>query len=150
MKGGDRVDNKQYFMHEISRLRQRRQYLERKCEMTGKMLPACLIFRARIKGERGLQSIKTISPTVEYKSYGYLTCFYKGRNIYKYVPKNKIENIRKLTEAYRLFCQNMKQVRECNRRIVELLDKIGKIQIEEVKNYVKTTIKRNGKKKRTK
>ncbi|MEW6556401.1 MAG: hypothetical protein AB1349_03500 [Elusimicrobiota bacterium] len=127
------MDRKQDLMNEISKLRQRRQYAERRCEMTGRMLPACLIFRARVKGQKVLQSIKTISPNVEYKDYGYLTCFYKGRNIYKYVPQNEIENVKKLTEAYRLFCQNIQQVRELNKRIVELLDQIGEIQMEEIK-----------------
>ncbi len=86
------------------------------------------------------------------QGYGYLTCFYKGRNIYKYVPQNEIDKVRKLTEAYRLFCQNMKEVREVNRRIVELLDEIGEIQIslEETKRYVESRTKRNGKQRRTK
>lgn len=144
------MDRKQGLMYEISKLRQRRQYAERRCEMAGKMLPACLIFRARVKGQRSLQSIKTMDSTVEYKSYGYLTCFYKGKNIYKYVPQNEIENVGKLTEAYRLFCQGIQQVRELNRRIVELLEQIGEIQTEEIKKYVKARTKRVGKKKRTK
>ncbi|MEW6609634.1 MAG: hypothetical protein AB1414_19675 [bacterium] len=144
------MDRKRGLMDKISKLRQRRQYVERRCEMTGKMLPACLIFRARVKGERELQSIKTISSNIEYKGYGYLSCFYKGRNIYKYVPRDEIENVGRLTESYRIFYQNMKEVRGLNRRIVELLDKIGEIQTEGVKNYVKPRTKRVGKKKRTK
>jgi hypothetical protein len=144
------VDNKQRLMHEISKLRQQRQYAERRCATTGKMLPACLIFRARIKGKRDLQSIKTIDSTMEYKSYGYLTCFYRGKNIYRYISRDEIEKIKKSTSAYRIFCQNMQQVREYNSRIVELLDKIGEIQMEEVKNYVKARTKRVRKKKRAK
>ena len=144
------LDRKQSLMYEISKLRQRRQNAERRCEMTGKILPACLIFRARVKGQRSLQSIKAMGSTVEYKSYGYLTCFYRGRNIYKYIPQNEMENVGKLTFAYRLFCQNIQQVRELNKRIVELLDQIGEIQMEEIKKYVKPRTKRVGKKKRTK
>ena len=106
--------------------------------------------RSRIKGKRKFQPLKTIDTNLEYKNYGYLTCFYKGRNIYKYIPKNEIEEIGKLTETYRLFCQNMQQVREINRRIVKLLDKIGEIQTEEIKNYVKTRTKRISKKDRAK
>jgi len=136
-------------MHEISRLRQQRQYVERRCEMTGKLLPACLILRPRAKGRRDFQSIKTMSSDIEYKSYTYLTCFYRGRNIYRYIPKNEVAQVEKLTSAYRIFCQNMQQIREYNRRIVELLDKIGEIQTEEIENYVKTRTKRIGKKKRT-
>ncbi len=146
------MDRKQSLMYEISKLRQSRQYAERRCEMTGKMLPACLIFRARLKGQRELQSIKTVGSTVEYKSYGYLTCFYRGRNIYRYIPQDEIEKVGKLTEAYRIFCQSIQQVREINRRIVNLLDKIGEIQTFSggIKKYVKGRTKRNGKKSRTK
>ncbi len=118
--------------------------------MIGKMLGACLIFRARLKGKRDIQSMKTISSNTEYKSYAYLTCFYRGKNIYKYISKHRIREVERLTESYRLFCQNMKQVRELNRRIVELLDKIGEIQTEEIKNYVKSRTKSTGNKKRTK
>lgn len=132
-------------MHEISKLRQQRQHAERRCEMTGKMLPACLIFRSRIKGKREIQPIKTIGSNIEYKNYAYLTCFYRGRNIYRYIPKDEIDNVAKLTESYRIFCQNMQQVRQLNRRIVELLDKTGKTQ--EVKNHVKSRVERIGKKK---
>ena len=145
------MESKQRLMHEISRIRQQRQYAERRCEMTGKMLPACLIFRPIVKGTRVFQSMKTISSETEYKSYAYLTCYWQGRNIYKYIAKREIEGIAKLTEQYRIYCQNMQQVRELNKRIVELLDKIGEIQTEEMKKYVKTTgTKRIGKKKRTK
>jgi hypothetical protein len=144
------MDIKQRLVHEISKLRQQRQYAERRSEMTGKMLSACLIFRARLKGKRDLQSIKTIGSNIEYKSYGYLTCFYRGRNLYRYIPKNEIDKVAKLTESYRIFCQNMQQVRQLNRRMVELLDKIGELQQEEVKNYVETRTKRIGKEKRGK
>jgi len=136
-------------MHEISKLRQQRQYAERRCEMTGKMLPACLILRPRAKGTRDFQSIKAMSSDMEYKSYAYLTCFYRGRNIYRYIPQNEVDNVERLTSAYRIFCQSMQRVREFNRRIVELLVKIGEIQMEEIKNYVKPRTERIGKKKRT-
>lgn len=144
------MDIKQRLVHEISKLRQQRQYAERRSEMTGKMLSACLIFRARLKGKRDLQSIKTIGSNIEYKSYAYLTCYHKGKNWYKYVRKEDIQGIGKLTENYRIFCQNVQQVRQLNRRIVELLGKIGELQQEEVKNYVETRTKRIGKKERTK
>lgn len=151
------MDINQSLMHEISKLRQQRQYAERRSEMTGKMLPACLIFRSRIKGKRDFQPIKTISSNIEYKSYAYLTCFYRGKNIYRYISKNEIDQVKRLTEAYRIFCQNMQEVRQLNRRIVELLDKIGEIQQEEIKNYVQPSrfacgerrTKRIRKKKRT-
>ena len=134
-------------MHEISKLRQGRQYAERRCEMTGKLLPACLILRPRAKGRRDFQAIKAMSSDMEYRSYAYLTCFYRGRNIYRYIPRSEVDKVEKLTSAYRIFCQNMQQVREYNRRIVELLDKIGEIQTEEIKDYVKPRAKRIGGKK---
>jgi hypothetical protein len=137
-------------MHEISKLRQQRQYVERRCEMVGKMLPACLILRSRAQGTKEFQSIKAIGPNIAYKSYGYLTSFYQGRNIYRYIPKKDIGKVGQLTESYRTFCQNMQQARELNRRIVGLLDKIGEIQMEEIKDYVKPRTKRTGNKKRGK
>jgi len=153
MGGDSRMDNNQCLMHEISKLRQQRQHAERRCEMTGKMLPACLIFRSRIKGKRNFQPTKTIGSNIKYKNYAYLTCFYRGRNTYRYISKNEIDKVGRLTEAYRIFCQSMQQVRALNRRVVELLDKIGKLKQEEVKNYAQThkrTNRRDGKKKRTK
>jgi hypothetical protein len=114
--------------------------------MIAKMLPACLILRSRAKGTRDFQTMEAIGSNIEYKSYAYLTCFYQGRNIYRYIPKKDIGKVGQLTESYRIFCQNMQQVREYNRRIVELLDKIGEIQMEEIRNYVKTRTKRIGKK----
>jgi len=115
------VDNKQRLMHEISKLRQQRQYVERRCEMVGKMLPACLILRSRAQGTKDFQSMKTIGSHLSYKSYAYLTCFYQGRNIYRYIPKKDIGKVGQLTESYRIFCQSMQQVREFNRRLVHCL-----------------------------
>ena len=144
------MERKQRLMHEISKLRQQRQYVERRCEMAGKMLPACLILRLRAQGTKDFQSMKTIGSNIAYKSYAYLTCFYQGRNIYRYIPKKDIGKVGQLTESYRIFCQSMQQVREFNRRIVELLDKIGEIQQEEIKDYVEKRVKRISGKKRTK
>ena len=144
------MDRKQSLMHEISKLRQRRQYAERRCEMTGKMLPACLILRPRAKGTKDFQSMKTLGRHQSYKSYAYLTCFYKGRNICRYIPKKDIGKVGQLTESYRIFCQNMKLIREFNRSIVERLDRIGEIQTEEIRNHVKTRTNRITKKERTK
>jgi hypothetical protein len=144
------VDIKRCLMHEISKLRQQRQYVEKRCEMVGKMLPACLILRSRVQGTKDFQSMKTIGSHLSYKSYAYLTCFYQGRNIYRYIPKKDIGGVGQLTESYRIFCQSMQQVREYNRRIVELLDKIGEIQMKEIKDYVKPRTKRISRKKRTK
>ena len=143
------MDIKRRLMHEISKLRQKRQQAEKRCELTGKMLSACLILRPRVKGTRDFQSMKTIGTHLDYKSYAYLTCFYRGRNICRYIPKRDTGKVGQLTESYRIFCQSMQQVREFNRRLVELLDKIGAIQTEEIKDYVKPRTERIGKKKRT-
>ena len=128
--------------HIVSKLSQRRYYLEKGIENIPKMLSACLILRYRETGTRDFQSIERRSKSPSGKSYAYLTCFYRGRNIYRYVPKNEIDKVEKLTSAYRIFCQSMQQVREFNRRLVELLDKIGEIQQEEIKDYVEKRVKR--------
>jgi len=147
------VVTKQSLMRIISQLRQQRHYAERRCEAIGKMLPACLILRARTKGTRDFQSMKTITADVEYKNYAYLTCYYSGRNWYRYVRKQKLDEIEKLTENYRVFCESISAVRSLNKRIVELLDKIGQMQQEVIEKYVtgtKKIIRRNNSKKRTK
>ncbi|MCG2692926.1 hypothetical protein L6279_02335 [Candidatus Parcubacteria bacterium] len=134
-------------MKTISKLRQKRHYAERRCETAGKMLPACLIFRVRTKGTRDFQARRTITANLDYKNYAYLTCYQNGKNWYRYVRKQDIREIGKLTESYRIFCQSIKEVRSLNKRIVELLDKIAGIQTEDVKNYVKSRAERIGKKK---
>lgn len=143
------MEAKQNLMRVVSQLRQKRHYAERRCETIGKMLSACLIFRARTKGTRDFQSMETISRDVEYKNYAYLTCYYKGKNWYRYVRKEEEYEIEKLTESYRVFCQSIAEVRSLNKSIVEVLEKIGQIQKEGVEKYVrkhKIIIRRNVKK----
>ena len=61
---------------------------------------------------------------------------------HKYIGKRDIDKVSPLTETYRKFCWRMKEVRYLNRRIVELLDKIGEKQKEEVRDYVKKGIRK--------
>lgn len=130
------MEDKRNLMKAISQLRQKRYYAERRCETIGKMLSACLIFRPRAKGTRDFQSMKTISSDVEYKNYAYLTCYYKRKNYYRYVRKQEQDEIEKLTENYRVFSQSIAEVRSLNKSIVEVLEKIGQIQQQEVEKYV--------------
>jgi len=141
------VETKQSLMKTISRMRQKRYYAERRCETIGKMLPACLIFRVRAKGTRDFQARETITANLDYKSYAYLTCYYRGKNWYKYVRKQEMPEIGKLTERYRIFCRGRAEIRSLNKRILEMLDRIGEIQKEEVKKYVSKRTERIGKKK---
>lgn len=140
------MGTKEGLMRTVSQLRQRRYYAERRCEGIGKMLSACLVFRARTKGVREFRSLKAMKGYAEYKNYAYLTCYYKGRNWYKYIRKEEVEGIKKLTENYRMFSQRIAEVRSLNKRIVELLEEIGQIQAEEVRGYVQGRVKGIGKK----
>ncbi len=126
----------------LSKLRQRRYYLERKIEQTPKMLSACLILRYRVRGRRDFQSMKGIKEKPFGRSYAYLTYLEGGITKHRYVPKEEVGKIAKLTEPYRIYCENMAQVRSLNRRIVEVLERIGKMQKEEVKNCVQKRTKR--------
>jgi hypothetical protein len=83
------------------------------------------------------------------KSYAYLTYLEGGVTRHRYICKDEIDKTAKLTEPYRIYCEKMALVRSLNKRILELLAKIGKIQTEEVKNHVKSRVGRNGKKKGT-
>ncbi len=134
----------------VSKLSQRRYYLEKGIENIPKMLSACLILRYRKTGTRDFQSIEKRGKSPSGKSYAYLTYLEGGVTRHRYISKNEIDKIARLTEPYRIFCEKMAHIRALNRRIVELLDQIGEIQMEEVKNYVSKRVKRNGKKKRTK
>ena len=136
--------------HIVSKLSQRRYYLEKGIENIPKMLPACLILRYRETGTRDFQSIERRSKSPSGKSYAYLTYFEGGVTKHKYISKNEIDKIAKLTEPYRIFCEKMADIRVLNKRILELLDRIGEMQKEEVKNYVAKRVKRIGKKKRGK
>ncbi len=134
----------------VSKLSQRRYYLEKGIENIPKMLPACLILRYRATGTRDFQSTEERSKLPFGKSYAYLTYLEDGVTRHKYISKNEIDKVAKLTEPYRIFCEKMAHIRAINKRILELLDKIGEIQKEEVKNYVAKRTERIGKKKRTK
>ena len=131
----------------VSKLSQRRYYLEKGIENIPKMLPACLILRYRETGTMGFQSIKKRGGSSSGKSYAYLTYLEGGVTRHRYIPKNEIDKIAKLTEPYRIFCEKMAHIRALNKRIVEMLDRIGEMQKEEVKNYVSKRVKRIGKKK---
>jgi len=125
----------------LSKLRQRRYMLEKKCEQISKMLPASLIMRERTKDgvfRKATSGGKGI--------YGYLTYLEGGTTRHKYVKKQDMATIKCLTDNYRNFCGMMSQIRSLNREIVKLLDKIGKMNSEEVTSYVKKGSKRTGKK----
>jgi len=136
--------------HLVSKLSQRRYYLEKGIENIPKMLPACLILRYRATGTRDFQSIKRRSKSPFGKSYAYLTYLEGGVTRHKYIPKKEIDKIAKVTEPYRVFCEKMAHIRALNKRILEVLDRIGEIQKEEVKKYVSKRTERSGKKKGTK
>lgn len=129
----------------LSKLRQRRYAVEKKCEQISKMLPASLILRERTKEGRFRKASgggKGI--------FGYLTYLEEGTTRHRYVRKENLDEATILTGKYRDFCQRMAEVRSLNKEILRLLDKIGKMQSEEVSNYVKKRAKRINKKKRAK
>lgn len=130
----------------LSKLRQRRYTVEKKCEQNSKMLPASLILRERTK-EGGFQ--KATSGAGK-GIFGYLTYLEEGVTRHRYVKKQDMAQVKTLTGNYREFCRRMAEVRSLNREIVRLLDKIGKLQSEEVSNYVKKRAKRINKKKKAK
>ena len=136
--------------HLLSKLRQKRYYLEKQIEQIPRMLPACLILRYRATGTRDFQTVKREGKLPEGKSYAYLTYLEKEVTRHRYIAKKDIERIAKLTEPYKIFCEKMAEVRSLNRRITELLDKIGEMQQEDVKDYVEKRVKRIRVKKRTK
>lgn len=107
----------------LSKLRQRRHYLEKRCEQTSKMLSASLIFRRRTK-EGTFQRAERSGIGIS----AYLTYHKDGATKHRYVRKGKLSEVIKLTDNYREFCKRMAQVRALNREIVTLLDRIGKIQ----------------------
>ena len=107
----------------LSKLRQRRHYLEKRCEQTSKMLSASLIFRKRTK-EGTFQRAERSGIGVS----SYLTYLKDGTTRHRYVRKRRLSEVIKLTAHYREFSLRMAQVRALNREIVSLLESIGKIQ----------------------
>jgi len=129
----------------LSRLRQKRHMLEKRCERIGEMLPASMILRKRTK-EGGFEK-------VEYPGKGvcaYLTYLEGGVTRHRYVRKDNLKEAMAVTENYRKFSGMMAEVRSLNREVVRVLEEIGKMQKQEVKKYVKKRAGRNGGKKRTK
>jgi hypothetical protein len=131
----------------LSKLNQQRYYLEKSCEKIGKMLPVCVIFRWRKRGTRDFQSTKAGGKPVkqeEGKVYSYMTYLEGGVTRHHYIRKDELDNILPKAEEYRQFSKKLAQIRYLNKRIVEILDEIGKIQMEEVKKHVKEKKKRTG------
>ena len=129
----------------LSRLRQKRYFLEKRCEIIGKMLPASMLLRKRTK-EGGFEP-------VEYPGKGicaYLTYLDEGVTRHRYVRKDNLKGALLLTGSYRKFSRMMAQVRALNKEVVRVLEEIGETQKEEVTKYVKKRAKRNGAKKRAK
>ena len=137
----------------VSQLRQKRYYLEQKVANVASMLSACMILRYRQKHSRSYESIKKIKKGTEVKSYAYLTFIEAGKTRHLYIPKEKIGETAKLTEAYKTYSWQMKQIRQLNKRIVEELENIARKQTKEVKDYgfkKQSRIRRNGTAKPTK
>jgi len=132
---------------QLSKLMQRRSYLEKRCEQVGKMLPACLILRRRIRG-----GSFEAAGGVEKGVFAYLTYLEGGITRHRYVRKVDLEKVLRLTRNYREFCRKMAEIRGLNRGILRLLEEIGEIQSEEVSRYVKkrARAKRVGRKKQAK
>ena len=129
----------------LSRLRQKRYFLEKRCERIGRMLPASMILRKRTK-EGGFEK-------VEYPGKGvcaYLTYLDGGVTRHRYVRKSDLKEVMTLTGNYRKFGKMMAEVRSLSREVVRVLEEIGKTQRAEVKKYVRKRVKRNGAKKRAK
>ena len=129
----------------LSRLRQKRYFLEKRCERIGGMLPASMILRKRTK-EGGFEK-------VEYPGKGvcaYLTYLDGGVTRHKYVRKDNLKETMLLTENYRKFGRMMAAVRSLNGEVVRLLEEIGETQKAEVKKYVKKRVRITVAKKRAK
>jgi len=126
----------------LSQLRQQRYYLEKHIEGIPKMLAACLILRYRKRSSREFDSSKNVKRRADVKSYAYLTFLEGGENRHRYVPQEKIGEIAQLTEAYKTYCRTMQQIRQLNKRVVEILNQIADLQTKEVQEYVSTKGKR--------
>jgi len=101
----------------LSRLRQKRYFLEKRCERIGEMLPASMILRKRTK-EGGFEKVEYLGKGV----CAYLTYLADGVTRHKYVRKDNLKEAMTLTENYRKFCKMMAQVRGLNREVVRVLE----------------------------
>lgn len=126
----------------MSKLSQQRGFLEKQIVQLPEMLPACLILRYRARGTRDFQSTREFGKLPQGKTYAYLTYLEKGVTKHRYIPKDKMVELAKLTESYRSFCQKMQQLRQLNKRIVELLEKSGKGRQKDVYDTVEKETKR--------
>lgn len=124
----------------LSKLRQQRHYLEKSCERADKMLPVSVILRWRKKGTRDFQSIKREGKEVkqeEGKIYSYMTYLEGGVTRHRYIRKSELDKVLPKAREHQKFSSNMAKIRYLNRRVVGILEQIGKIQMEEVKRDVK-------------
>ena len=132
----------------LSKLRQQRHYLEKSCERTGKLLPVSVILRWRKKGTKDFQSIKREGKEIEQeegKVYSYMTYLEGGITRHRYIRKDELDKVLPKAKGYQRFSRDMAKIRYLNRKIVGMLESIGKIQMEEVKRNGKEKKRRMGK-----
>ena len=143
------MDKKDRLRLMLSKLRQQRHYLEKSCERAGKMLPVSIILRWRKKGTRDFQSIKREGKEVEQeegKIYSYMIYLEGGVTRHRYIRKDELDKVLPKAKGYQRFSRDMAKIRYLNRKIVGMLESIGKIQMEEVKRNGKEKKRRMGKK----
>lgn len=141
------MDKKDRLRLMLSKLRQQRHYLEKSCERAGKLLPVSVILRWRKKGTRDFQPIKKEGKEVEQeegKIYSYMTYLEGGVTRHRYIRKDELDKVLPKAKGYQRFSRDMAKIRYLNRKIVGMLEHIGKIQMEEVKRNDKEKRKKAG------
>lgn len=127
--------------YRISRLRQERGILEHSSEQVGEMLKGSYIRRYLPRGEKAFKSVKETdlkgALPGEGKLYGYVTYLKDGVTRHKYVRRRNEGEAMQLCQRYQDWSKRMSRIREINRIIVVLLDKIGKIKTKEVEKYAR-------------
>lgn len=124
--------------NQLSRMRQRRYVLEKQIEHIGRMLTASMILRYRQKGSKKYESIKKIKKGAEVKTYAYLSYLEDGKAKHKYIVKEKIGEVSKMTESYLKYSRVMHGIRVLNKRMVEGLEELAGIKLIGVKDYEQT------------
>ncbi len=132
----------------LSKMRQQRHYLEKSSERAGAMLPVSVIMRWRKRATRDFQSIKEEGRELkqeEGRIYSYMTYLEGGTTRHRYIRKSELDEVLPKAREHQKFSSNMAKIRYLNRKIVGMLESIGKIQMEEVKRNGKEKKRRMGK-----
>ena len=123
---------------ELLELKKERDSLEVDCKDIGEMLPVCMILRYKKKGITGFKRMKVSNKiTNKVSTYGYMTFLENGKTKHVYIKKPNLKKVIELSARYKEFNSKMQRLREINKEVLELFNKISNARKLNVHQFIK-------------